>query len=412
MSTSRRGLTTGWKWPGSPSAELSGYSHNARHIESQRRKQPTRPIPRRLGIVSNLGKFMNSPHWRNLPEPDLERRLLSIEEFIDSVTDTSRRADYREILVSLQRLLMMLLQFYPAIDPDITIRVQTNAPADATGSGDMSNRIIIASGLLNQVLQDSRFAGEIRFRKTPARPFGRHTCAKVSLMWAFAHEYFHLQRRHDLVKAQFPDLPEIDKGLEYDADMCAVAALLRFVRLSGLPPFKSKAVVLCSLFWGFRRLVAIRQSIEGEPCHPHPLGRLVDVVGKLAILNDEQPYRGNEWTPLQASQHRRLLSIFVDLEKDYRRHETSGGRARPLLELHSLLREIHAFTLYRVRAWQLVAPFVEQLMTMPREVAPGTSSVIFIGDLFGLQEAVSAIRSVDELPSSRDLPWFQENKGR
>jgi hypothetical protein len=159
------------------------------------------------------------------------------------------------------------------------------------------------------------------------------------IVWAFAHEFAHHLRAHDVVRpseitAAGADASvqgnlesaEDQMSLEYDADCVATAALYRTVqhRFEAIHSDESiRSFTLYVIYWALRSLPS---SSHTSSSHGTFASRMRDTAGKLSILPKEFFPEGgvdvNGVTQLSAY-HRGMLCVRID-QFDYQYCEAAG----------------------------------------------------------------------------------------
>jgi hypothetical protein len=252
-----------------------------------------------------------------MPDPDNERKPLPPAEFLNSLENKDQRTRYAALLERLEPLAKLIGTRFPAPDGLPSLRIVKNAPAEDTAMGDMVNTIYLTDGLLDQCLMVDAGASTIKHSPATPRPFGKFSIAKMGVMWAYAHELFHFLRRHALVEKHFGNEVSTKHALEYDADMCSVASLYRYLQSQNptCNPLLLKRVVLMNLYWTLRIMIdgTTTNDFGGSKTHPYVEARLMDAVGKLAMLNDTQTPDPNCENPTTHQHYCKLMDILLHL---------------------------------------------------------------------------------------------------
>lgn len=319
-----------------------------------------------------------------MPDPDNERRLLSIKDFLDSKDDGRKRRAYGSLLAPLAPLATRINAFWPAPDGMPDVRIVTNAQAGETELRDMVNTVCLTEGLLDDCMAAQLQASEVLNARDLPRTLGPLSVAKMGVMRAYAHEAFHYLRRHALVEKHFGGDAATKHALEFDADSCAVAAVYRYVRYfsPNLSELRAKQQVLRNLYWSMRKHVddAAGTDYAGSPTHPHASARVNDMVLKLAMMNDTGVADPNFAQPATHQHHKALLDVLVNLEMAYM------GAAPGQAELVSPIAKFGladvglAYTGERHKRWDEIARLINFFVLMSRSQIDNEAGIAFLGD--------------------------------
>lgn len=326
-----------------------------------------------------------------MPDPDNERRLLSPSEFLASLENEGQRKKYDSLLKHLKPLANVVKARFPAPDGIPDLRIIKNARPEDTYLGDILNTIYLTDGLLEQcLLLDAQVSKTPHTPKTP-QPLGALSVAKIGVMWAYAHELFHFLRRHALVEKHFGNDVSTKHALEYDADMCSVASVYRYIQYT-IPngdEFQSKRAVLMNLYWALRPRIE-RTSIEdfsGSKTHPYIAARLLDAVGKLAILNDTGIADPNFMHPISHLHHGKLFKSLCHLELAYvktSQNPKNGETGFSLVAEFAIANSALCFTGHRARRWNEISQLIDSFAVLSRSMVDNEKSIAFMGENFSL----------------------------
>lgn len=324
-----------------------------------------------------------------MPDPENELRLLSIEEFLRSTLDMRKNKLYKIILSPLPPLMKRIKATWAAPDGIPNICIVKNAGITETELRDLINTVCLAEGLLEHSLEAQNLALKNLGASKVPNPFGYLSIAKACMMWSCAHEVFHYLRRHALVEKHFGGDNETKHALEYDADLCAIASLYRYLQY--FSPKKSKinlkktalTLIYCSMRININKENS--KSFYGSNTHPHTAARIWDISGKLAMLNDSGiPDPNLEHTTTQL--HLKILmETTIELELIYSKsaEEKNGPPLSPMFSF-AMENQGLKYTQGRHERWDEIQPLINVFATLPREVIDNEKSIAFIGDNFSL----------------------------
>lgn len=323
-----------------------------------------------------------------MPDPDNEQRHLSINDFLDIAQHRHKKKIYRAILSPLSPLVDRIKATWHTPDGVPEIRIMTNARANETELRDIINIICLADGLLEQSLRIQELALKNFGASKIPKPFGSFSFAKACMMWSLSHEVFHYLRRHALVEKHFGSNEATKHALEYDADLCATAAFYRYLQY--FSPSKScislKKTALQLIYFALRVNISNADiNFTGTNTHPFMGARIIDILEKLAMLNDSGVPDPNG-TSIETILHsRELYALLMQLELKYKYLSTDdvSSKESPLLsfaiENHDL-----KYTLNRHERWDEIQSLIDRFSRFPRSVIDNEASIAFCGDVFSL----------------------------
>lgn len=327
-----------------------------------------------------------------MPDPDRMRRLLSQAEFLDSIGDREKRKSYSNLLASLTPLILRIKATWRAPDGMPDLRIVKNAPASETELRDMVNTVCLAEGLLDECLAAHIQAVRVLKARDLPKTLGPLSVAKMCFMWAYAHEVFHYLRRHALVEKHFGGDAATKHALEFDADLCAVAAIYRHVRFfsSNLSELRAKQQVLTNLYWLLRKHVddAAKTDYSGTKTHPHASARIYDVIRKLAMMNDTGVADPNFERPATHQHYEALVKDFAGIESAYMDVVSPGlEELSPVIQF-GLANGGLLYTGERHKRWDEIARLIDRFSFMGRDTVDNEARIAFIGgDLTSMPRA-------------------------
>ena len=325
-----------------------------------------------------------------MPNPDYEQRALSVHQFLESVEDEALRKQYKALLDLTPLIDNRIIESFPAPDGLPELRVFRGSCSDLAELRDLLQQICISQGLLDLCFSAQEDAETTKLDIRIPRPLGEFSVAKVSFMWAYAHEAFHFVRRHALVEKHFGADKATRHALEYDADLCAVAVVYRHVQLktSTGDALQSKRAVLMNLFWFLRtQLNDEPADFAGSETHPYAAARMLDAIGKLAMLHNTRVADPNCSSPVTRHHLNYLADIFWRIEVARIRHKQGTA---PTVLSNGLSRfaianaERMNYTRARHERWDEISKLIEHFSRMPRARIDNEQSIAFIGDVFSL----------------------------
>jgi hypothetical protein len=327
-----------------------------------------------------------------MPNPDNERRTLSIDDFLRSIKDFERQRIYARLLAPLEILSTRINATWPTPDGMPDIRIVRNASAEETELRDMVNTVCLAEGLLDRSLAANSQASEKLGASKLPKTLGPLSIAKLSIMWSCAHEIFHYLRRHELVEKHFGNDAATKHALEYDADLCAVAAIYRYLRFfsSNKSAIQVKQTVFEHLYWQMRLEVDRTDThFHGSQTHPHAATRLLDFVSKLATMHDSNLADPEFRNPLSHLHFNKLLEVLVKLELGYINAigVESQGKFSPIVDFARENIGL-AYTSERHNRWDEISPLITRFVMLPRGLVSNESSIAFFGDIYSLPRGI------------------------
>lgn len=320
--------------------------------------------------------------------PDPDRRPMRVEEFLDSVQEKQQRSRYQAILSPLEPMNHIIRRFIRAVDGLPDLRIVKYAPIGDTELRDISQTVHLSDGLLDYCLEVDARASATFKRKSFPLPLGKFSVARISLMWAYGHEITHFLRRHQLVEKHFGGDPATKQALEFDADMCSAALIFRYLLKYGgaSSVLHAKTMALTNIYWFLRCQVndADDHDFRGTDGHPHMASRLVDILGKLAMLVESGPPDPNCESPATREHLVALTRTLGGLEATYFNvpPEMLPGVSKILKYIKENVGQ--RYTSERSRRWDQISPLIDQFAVMERSFVDNESSIAFMGDIFSL----------------------------
>lgn len=326
-----------------------------------------------------------------MPDPDNECRPLRPSEFLASLENEGKRRKYDSLLKHLEPLANVVKTRFPAPDGIPELRIIKNAHPEDTYLGDILNTIYLSDGLLKQCLRLDVQGSKTHHLPITPRILGTLSIAKMGVMWAYAHELFHFLRRHALVEKHFGNEASTKHALEYDADLCSVASIYRYIqyKIPNGDEFQSKRAVLMNLYWSLRPLVD-RTSIEdfsGSKTHPYIAARLLDAVGKLAMLNNTGTADPNLTHPTTQLHLTKLIETLCRLELAYvktSKNTQDGETSFSLVAEFAIANNELRFTAHRHERWDEISRLIDSFACLPRSMVDNEKSIAFVGESFSL----------------------------
>lgn len=320
------------------------------------------------------------------PDPDAQRHLMVQEDFLRSIEDNVARRAYASIVSPLAPLRKRIVSTWMAPDGVPEVRFVKNAKANETELRDMVNMICLAEGLLERCLQaQSRAEASMSVRDLP-RSLGAFSVAKISLMWAYAHEVFHFIRRHELVAKHFGNDQTTKHALEYDADLCATAAIYRYLQFFGgrISEIECKRKFLRHIYWYLRSEVDAdaKTPYSGTDTHQHFAARFNAITLKLAVMHNSGPADPHMMRPDSRQHHKLLWDFHIKMEKVYLGGELVDNEIieRSLLGAFSVANKNSHFTSSLHKRWDEIAHLIEDFSLIPRAHIDNEQSIAFFGE--------------------------------
>lgn len=324
-----------------------------------------------------------------MPDPDNEHRSLSTTHFLSLIEEEALREKYGILLDLVHLVDARILATFPAPDGLPEIRILKGAGSNSTELRDLLQQICISQGLLDLCFVAQEDADSTKTDTRIPHPLGAFSVAKVSFMWAYAHEAFHFVRRHALVEKHFGPSKATRHALEYDADLCATAVVYKHIQLktSTGDALQSKRATLMNLFWFLRtQLHEGPANFAGSETHPYTAARMLDVIGKLAMIHDTRVADPDCSSPATRRDIHYLSEIFWRLEAarirdrqksipDYK----SNGLTR--FAIDNVVSGM-AYTNARNERWDEISRLINHFTRMTRAQIDNEQNITFIGDIF------------------------------
>lgn len=324
-----------------------------------------------------------------LPDPDKQRLLLTSEDFLRSIDDKKKRRMYATLIAPLSPLNTRIVATWRASDGMPDLRVVKNAAAEETELRDLVNTVCLAEGLFEYCFSVQSIAETVLTAREVPRALGPFSIAKISFMWAYAHEVFHFVRRHALVEKHFGSDPATKHALEYDADLCSTAAIYRFIQFFAgkHTEIGCKRRTLIHLYWFMRMDVEKSTSTHftGTDTHQHAAARLQAIVSKLAMMHRSGPADPNLERPTTRKHLEILFDLLGQLERAYMRGRASAlpNGISPLGDFSIRNLDLR-FTSALHRRWDEISPLIDSFSALSRTTVDNESSIAFIGENFSL----------------------------
>ncbi len=324
-----------------------------------------------------------------MPDPENQRQRLPIETFLNSIEDSQKKKTYSYLLSTIEPLKSIIKSRWYIPDGIPNVYIIKNASAEETELRDFINQVQIAEGLLQRCIECEQQATQTIGQSQIPRTLGKLSIAKISLMWAYAHEAFHYIRRHDLVEKHFGNDPSTRHALEYDADLCSAVTIYRYLQhySSNKSALYLKKTLVQHLFWFLRIEVDrnINMPMQGSETHPHGAARLWDFIGKLAMSHDLIEPDPNFATPITRSHFNELSQVLIDLEWRYleRSDIKNCDNLSPIASFAIENRELR-YTSARHARWDEISPLISSFSSLRRNMVSNDQSISFLGDIFSL----------------------------
>lgn len=137
-------------------------------------------------------------------------------------------------------------------------------------------------------------------------------------MWVLAHEFYHVARRHQCVLDEVGLDSEAFNATEFDADLCAVAAIFRSAQHYFGPSVDALIVKQSVLVSLYRPLRALDDPLSNNT-HLNTVDRIYHILGKLAHLraNPYDPADPNCETTETKEAISALVSCLIRCEAEY-----------------------------------------------------------------------------------------------
>lgn len=318
-----------------------------------------------------------------MPDPENERRTLSLEDFIRSTSDLKKRKIYRIILSPLPVLIERIKKTWLAPDGMPNILIVKNAKMEETELRDIINTVCLAEGLLERSLDAQNLAIKTLGPSKTPHPLGHLSIAKAFIMWSCAHEVFHYLRRHALVEKQFGNTLATKHALEYDADLCAFASIYRYLQY--FSPKKSEIdlkkttlkIIYCSI-----RATITKENVEnfyGTNTHPHTAARIFDIAGKLAMLKNFGKPDPNLEEATTRHHLNILINITIQLESMYSKssNEKNSSKLSSVFSF-GLSNTKSRYTSPRNKTWDEIQKVIDCIALLPRNMVDNEQSIAFL----------------------------------
>lgn len=242
--------------------------------------------------------------------------------------------------------------------PDLFVIQSTDIDGHASF---LLNRIRVTSATIKHCLSLARVAATVYKRVEHPKHWGRLTIPIFSFLWIYAHEMFHVVRRHHEITNVFGQDNEIIRAIEWDADLLSTAYVFRFLE-ANIPsesPRNLRLALLTSIFMALRPMCDHGSVIDVSGTHVHMSARLHDITVKLASLTppespptysyDEPFFRGNY------AELRRMLSY---LDRLYCEHYGVIIEQSPLVKAVNADQLLGAVDL-RSAKWNIIQDYLQ-----------------------------------------------------
>ncbi|MCU6496713.1 hypothetical protein LPN04_02780 [Rugamonas sp. A1-17] len=324
-----------------------------------------------------------------LPDPESHLQRLTIEDFLKSISENRKQNLYKAILFPLMPFMERIKATWIAPDGMPNILIVKNAAIGETELRDLIQTVCLAEGLLARSLEAQDLALKSLGTSKIPKTLGYFSVAKSYIMWSCAHEVFHYLRRHALVEKHFGSTPETKHALEYDADLCAAAAFYRYLqhfsaKKSSIHLKKATLQLLyCSLRINIDR--EVHMNFSGSNTHPHTAARILDIAGKLAMLNDFGIADTNFEAESTRNDYEKLASLIANLELAYIKSldKSKEFQSSELFSFAQKNVELE-YTLDRHKRWDEIQPLIDQFSIFSRRQIDNEASIAFIGENFSL----------------------------
>jgi hypothetical protein len=232
-------------------------------------------------------------------------KILELREYIDSIQDEPRKGILTDALEAALECIEANRLANRLPSTELHIHIYDEDDPQAVASEDNRN-IRFSTGLIEHY-ERTRFPDLSQVLPGAPQVFGVNWVMNLGLAWSLCHEYIHIIRRHDSVSrnldaARQEDIntipsqkrsalslsaESVDKAFEHDADLCAAAAIYRYLqRRMGLhvDDIIIRKMALFYIYWGVRALPENRFSDS----HPALHERLYEIVQKIAQVPVQQ----------------------------------------------------------------------------------------------------------------------------
>jgi len=263
--------------------------------------------------------------------------LMELQEFLGSIQDLERRGAIENALAAALSCIQHHRSVFGIQEEMPWLQVYEEDTVQAVASEGM-NCIRFSTGLIDHYMA-AKYPDISKVLPGAPNIFGLNLVLDLGLAWALSHEYVHLYRKHDSVCASVLSAAlidhsltpqrkrsalslskeDIDKATEFDADLCAVAGIYRYMQkiFAGLvDDMLIRKMVIFYVYWGVRGFPDIQHS----GTHPEISDRLYDICSKVGGLSAElsvSKYAVPEGYKSKVERVVILTSFVMEMEKIY-----------------------------------------------------------------------------------------------
>ena len=221
--------------------------------------------------------------------PDIQPYYYRFSEYIEGQPDDKKvqLERYKDISEFITAHLHRQFQ-YEGDFPEIRI-----TSSDSQNAAASPYCVDVTQGLIEHCLSIRTPSITLFFPLFPAELWSDEMAGTIHFAWVVAHEYVHVGRRHESVKDETQDLDQnlVSQAFEHDADLCAAAAVYRWLQQKFPVPIEQnldiRAAVCFGLYWSIRTM-----QVPAEQCtHADANARLFHICYKMASMSfgREQP---------------------------------------------------------------------------------------------------------------------------
>ena len=222
------------------------------------------------------------------------QRTVSLQDFLQTIVISGRdqqvpNTPKQEMIRQLFAQALELTERIRASQPRIPGIIYTEPPEllvnidPALGAECVFTAIKVSSGLIEASLRTPYPDLNNTIGSHSREDIHATNLPNMLFCWTVAHEYSHIVRRHDEISQVVGHDALTQQAFEYDADLCAIAAVFRWYQAligPGIDDNILRQIIFSHLFWAIRAL----PNPESSRSHLSTAQRLYHLSTKLAQL--------------------------------------------------------------------------------------------------------------------------------
>lgn len=323
------------------------------------------------------------------------RRLMDADGFLAHSSDHAYSPLYRHTISELKKIDEEIQARFPIVDEYPSMLISSESTVQAHAS-ELLNSVQLTQGLIDFFISRSPSLRRSAQGLSSAAETTTGGVNVLPILWSYSHEVFHIIRRHSLIETFFHSSPHVLMAIEYDADMCATAAVYRYVQKHHCfdNPSDAKLAAMLGINTSLMSLADIEGPGASEVNRSHYTvpGRMVQIVSKLAIMNDLGFADPDGVEPSSKRDAHHLLNALHEATLDHMAMNSESRVDHGILDYAKGIIE-GPDMLSPIQMWADIAGFAERASRTSRNLLPSDAAA---EDIEGYMIASALLRLLED----------------